>query len=167
LFFLISSLSLIHRLRKVFASNPLSLRSSKQNPNCHFQERGGLLHRRNISPWLISVDANEISFAVQFWVYLIIIIIIIIIIIRSRHSAVGITTGDRQDTRGVGVPVPVKSRVITYLYCPYSLWSVPTNLFEGKRGLNSRDNGSLVLKLTNQFQPFFFNKTWICISTPQ
>jgi hypothetical protein len=43
----------------------------------------------------------------------IIIIIIIIIIIRSRDSVVGIATGYGLDDRGVGVRVPVGSRIFS------------------------------------------------------
>jgi hypothetical protein len=59
-------------------------------------------------------------------------------IIRSRDSVVGIATGYGLDDRGVGVRVPVVSRIFSSPRCPDRLW-VPLNLISnGYRGFFPR-----------------------------
>jgi hypothetical protein len=52
----------------------------------------------------------------------------------SRVSAVGIATGYGLDDRGVGVRVPVGSRIFTSPCRPDRLWSSPNLLSNGYRG---------------------------------
>jgi hypothetical protein len=52
---------------------------------------------------------------------------------RSRDSAVGIATGYVLDDRGVGVRVPVWSRIFTSSCCPDRLWG-PPNLLSNVNG---------------------------------
>jgi hypothetical protein len=48
------------------------------------------------------------------------------LMLMSRGSAVGIETGCRLDDRGVGVQVPVGSRIFTYQYRADRLCGPPT-----------------------------------------
>jgi hypothetical protein len=50
------------------------------------------------------------------------------------HSAVGIATGYWLDDRGVGVRVPVGSRIFSSPRCPDRLWGPPNLLSNGYRG---------------------------------
>jgi hypothetical protein len=52
----------------------------------------------------------------------------------SRDSAVGIVTGYWLDDRGVGVRVPVRSRIFTSPCRPDRLWGLPNLLRNGYRG---------------------------------
>jgi hypothetical protein len=65
---------------------------------------------------------------------IIIIIIIIIIISGSRDSSVGVATGYRLDGRGVGVRVPVGSRILSSPRRPDRLWGPPSLLSNAYRG---------------------------------
>jgi hypothetical protein len=53
---------------------------------------------------------------------------------RSRDTAVGMATGYRQDSRGVGIRVPERSRIFSspcrpgHLWSPYSLAIMNFNL---------------------------------------
>jgi hypothetical protein len=53
----------------------------------------------------------------------------------SRDSSVGITTGYGLDDRGVGVRVPVGSRIFSYPCRPDRLWPPPNLLSNGYRRL--------------------------------
>jgi hypothetical protein len=53
----------------------------------------------------------------------------------SRDSAVGIATSYGLDDRGVGVRVPVGSRIFSSPRRPDQLWGPPTLLSNGYRGL--------------------------------
>jgi hypothetical protein len=55
--------------------------------------------------------------------------------IRSRDSAVGIATGYGLDDRGVGVRVPVGSRIFSSPRSPHRLCGTPSLLSNGYRGL--------------------------------
>jgi hypothetical protein len=55
--------------------------------------------------------------------------------IGSRDSAVGMATGYGLDDRGVGVRVPVGSRIFSSLYRPDRFWCPPSLLCNGYRGL--------------------------------
>jgi hypothetical protein len=56
---------------------------------------------------------------------------------RSRDSSVGIATGYGLDDRGVGVRVPVGSRMFFSSRRPDRFWSPPNLLSNGYRGLFS------------------------------
>jgi hypothetical protein len=58
----------------------------------------------------------------------------IITYIKSRDSAVGIATGYGLEDRGVGVQVPVGSRIFSSPRHPDRLWGPPSLLFNGYRG---------------------------------
>jgi hypothetical protein len=53
----------------------------------------------------------------------------------SRDSAVGIATGYGLDDRGIGVRVPVRSRIFSSQCRPDRLWGPPNLLSIGYRGL--------------------------------
>jgi hypothetical protein len=53
----------------------------------------------------------------------------------SRDSSVGIATGYRLGDRGVGVRVPVGSKIFSSPYRPDRLWGPPSLLLNGYRGL--------------------------------
>jgi hypothetical protein len=55
-------------------------------------------------------------------------------LLRSRDSAVGIATGYGLDDRGVGVRVPVGSRIFSSPRRPDRLWGPPNLLSNGYRG---------------------------------
>jgi hypothetical protein len=57
---------------------------------------------------------------------------------RSRDSAVGIATGYGLDDRGVGVRVPVGSRIFSSPRRPDRLWGPPNLLSNGYRGSFTR-----------------------------
>jgi hypothetical protein len=52
----------------------------------------------------------------------------------TRGSLVGIATGYRLDGRGIGVRVPVWSRIFISSYRPDRLWGPPNLLFNGYGG---------------------------------
>jgi hypothetical protein len=53
---------------------------------------------------------------------------------RSRDNAVGIATGYGLDDRGVGVRVPVRSRIFSSQRRPDRLWGPLSLLYNGYRG---------------------------------
>jgi hypothetical protein len=55
--------------------------------------------------------------------------------VGSRDSSVGIATGYGLDDRGVGIRVPVESRIFSPSQRPYRLWGPPSLLSKGYRGL--------------------------------
>jgi hypothetical protein len=58
--------------------------------------------------------------------------------IRSAYRVVGIATGYGLDDRGVGVRVPVGSRIFSSPHRPHQLWGPPNLLSNGYRGLIRR-----------------------------
>jgi hypothetical protein len=57
---------------------------------------------------------------------------------RSQDSIVSIATGYRLNDRGVGVRVPVGSRIFTSPCRPDQLWGLPSLLYSGYGGLFPR-----------------------------
>jgi hypothetical protein len=55
--------------------------------------------------------------------------------VRSWDSVVGITTGYRLDDKGVGVQVPVRSKIFSPPSHPDWLWGSPSLLSNENQGL--------------------------------
>jgi hypothetical protein len=73
--------------------------------------------------------------------------------LHSRDSVVSIATGYGLDDRGVGVRVPVGSRIFCSPCPPDRFWG-PTSLVpNGYRGLFPRGHSSRSVRLTTHFQP--------------
>jgi hypothetical protein len=64
------------------------------------------------------------------------------VINHSRDSVVGIATGYGLDEQGVGVGVPVGSRIFSSSRCPDPLWGSPSPLSNGYRGRFPRDKAA-------------------------
>jgi hypothetical protein len=73
-------------------------------------------------------------------------------VIWSRDSSVGIATGYGLDDRGVGVRVPVGSRIFSSPRRPDRLWGPHSLLSDGYRGLFHRGLSGWGVKLTNHLQ---------------
>jgi hypothetical protein len=71
---------------------------------------------------------------------------------KSRGSVVGIATGYGMEGGGVGVRVPVRSRIFSSPSCPDRLWGPPNLLFNGYRGFFPRGLSGRVVKLTTHLQ---------------
>jgi hypothetical protein len=84
---------------------------------------------------------------------------------RIRDSAVGIATGYRLDDRGVGVPVPVGSRIFSSPCHADRLWGPPSLLSNGYRGSFP---GGKAGRETDHSTPTSaeVKKMWIYTSTP-
>jgi hypothetical protein len=87
----------------------------------------------------------------------------------SRDSVVGIATSYGQDDRGVGVRVPVGSRIFCSPHRPDRLWTSPNFLFNGYRGLFRRGGGVKRPGREADHSPpasAEVKKMWIYTSTP-
>jgi hypothetical protein len=71
--------------------------------------------------------------------------------LRSQDSTVSIVTGYGLDNRGVGVRVPVGSRIPSFPR-PYWLWGPPNLLFNGYWGLFPQEKSSRSVKLTTHLE---------------
>jgi hypothetical protein len=80
---------------------------------------------------------------------------------RNRDSTVGIATGHGPDDRGVGVRIPVGSRIFSFSRRPDRLWGPPSHLSNGYRALFSRGEADHLHTTSAEFK-----KTWVYISTP-
>jgi hypothetical protein len=76
----------------------------------------------------------------------------------SRDSAVGIATGYGLDDRGVGIRVPVGSRIFSSPRCPDRLWGPPSLLSPGVKRLGREADHSPPITAE-------VKKTWIYRST--
>jgi hypothetical protein len=72
--------------------------------------------------------------------------------VGSRDSTVGILTGYGLDDRGVGVRVPIKSRIFSSSRRPDRPLGPPSLLSNGYRGLFSRRLSGGSMKLTTHLQ---------------
>jgi hypothetical protein len=90
-----------------------------------------------ITKWESGTRLSELAAQYPSYYYYWLIIIqyfYVYIIIRSRVSVVGIATGYGLDDRGVGVRVPVESRISPNR--PDRLWGLPNLLSNGYRGIS-------------------------------
>jgi hypothetical protein len=70
----------------------------------------------------------------------------------SRDSVVGIATGYGLDDRGVGVRVPVRSRIFSSPRHPERFWGPPNLISNGYRGLFPRRENGRGVRLTIHLQ---------------
>jgi hypothetical protein len=91
---------------------------------------------------------------------------LLLVILLSRDSSVGLATGYELDNRGVGVWVPVESRIFSSPRRPDRLWGPPNLLSIGYRGLFS-PGVKLQWREADHSSPSSaeVKKMWICTST--
>jgi hypothetical protein len=56
--------------------------------------------------------------------------------VMIRDNVVGIATGYGLEDRGIGVRIPVGSRIFTFPYHPDRVWGPPNLLYNGYRGVS-------------------------------
>jgi hypothetical protein len=74
------------------------------------------------------------------------------IVPRCRDSVLGIVNGYKMDGRGVGVRVPVWSRIFSSPCCQDRLWGSPNLLSNGYRGYFSRGSNNRGVKVPTYLQ---------------
>jgi hypothetical protein len=84
----------------------------------------------------------------------------------SRDSAVGIATGYGLDDRGVGVEVPVRSRIFSSPRLPDRRWGAPNLLSSGYPEPFPRVYSGRCVKLTTPPTSAEVKKVWIYTTTP-
>jgi hypothetical protein len=81
---------------------------------------------------------------------------------ESRDSIVGVKTGYELDDRGVGIPVPIGSRIFSSPHRPDRLWGLLNLLANGYRRLFPRGQNGRGVKLTTPTSAEV-KKMWIYI----
>jgi hypothetical protein len=101
---------------------------------------------------LSSVSFSSFSFFISSSFFAVMLLFLLLHLPRSRDSSVGIATGYGLDDRGVGVRVPVGSRIFSTPRLPDRLWGPPDLLSNGYRWLFPRGLSDRGVKLTTHFQ---------------
>jgi hypothetical protein len=86
------------------------------------------------------------------YLYIYIYVYIYTVFYRSWDSAVSIATGYVMEDRGIGVRVPVVSRIFSSPYRPDRFWGPPNLLPNGYRGFFRREKSGRGVKLTTHLQ---------------
>jgi hypothetical protein len=86
--------------------------------------------------------------------------------LKNRGISVGLATGYGLEDRGVGLRVPVGSRIFTFPYRPKRLWGPPNLISNGDPRLFPRGLSGRCLKLTTHITSPEVEKTRIYASTP-